>query len=391
MAIPSRSFHWRGSVGSLARWVRLAPAVLTAPVALAFEACTPAAPVSESAVPAGNQRDADGASEHCATWVAGCPGAGSARASAAESALGKPARPTPAPQKEVGDPVAEQTARAEDHGASPPPSAPPIDVPPDMVLVPAGTFTMGANDEGEMDERPAHRVTVPAFLLDITEVTQAAYKECVIAKVCRPASTLEDSRLTNGMAHVFRRPEHPVAGVSWDDAAQYCQWRGRRLPTEAEWERAARGDDDRRYVWGNEAPEPARHGAFGGRATTEPVGSFPAGQSAYGNLDLAGNLWEWVADDYDPFAYQRLTAATGTPGSCEEILDAQNQLRREGKQGFTGTNPIPTICEKVLRGGAYNYPLKGLRNSNRVHHPARFRIAVAGFRCAGDLSVTEPE
>jgi formylglycine-generating enzyme required for sulfatase activity len=102
---------------------------------------------------------------------------------------------------------------------------------------------------------------------------------------------------------------------------------------------------------------------------------------------LAGNLWEWVADDYDPFAYRRETARRGVPGSCEQILEAQDQLRRENKQGFTGTNPIPRECEKVLRGGAYNYRASGLRNSNRVHHPARYRIAVAGFRCARDLEV----
>lgn len=273
-------------------------------------------------------------------------------------------------------------------GASAPPVIPPtqpLEIPSDMALVPAGKFQMGADNEGERDERPAHEVTVGAFLLDLTEVTNAAYRECVDAKICRAASTLEDSRLTNGMAHVFRRPAHPVAGVSWDDARTYCEWKGKRLPTEAEWERTARADDNRRYVWGNETPDKQRHGVFGGKATTEPVGSYAEGKSAYGHLDLAGNVWEWVADDYDPFAYQRSTRSTGVPGSCEEIEAAQNQLRKEGKQGYTGTNPIPSECEKVLRGGAYNYKVDGLRNSNRVHHPARFRIAVAGFRCARDL------
>ncbi len=258
-----------------------------------------------------------------------------------------------------------------------------------MTLVPAGTFVMGADDEGEMDERPAHQVTVKAFLLDVTEVTNEAYQECVDAKVCRPASSLQGSALTNGMPQVFHRPQHPVVGVSWDDANRYCEWKGRRLPREAEWERAARGDDNRRYAWGNEEPDPKRHGCFGGKATTEPVGSYPEGKSAYGQLDLTGNVWEWVADDYDPFAYTRSTAGQGVPGSCDQIMQALDQLRREHKQGFTGTNPIPNECEKVLRGGAYNYRLSGLRNSNRVHHPSRFRIAVAGFRCARDVEVTK--
>lgn len=289
--------------------------------------------------------------------------------------------PAAAPTAPAPRAVAENTPEP---SIAPPDPAP--EIPADMSLVPGGEFQMGADAEGEMDERPAHRVLVQAFLLDLTEVTNAAYSTCVDAKVCRAASTLEDSHLTNGMSHVFRRPTHPVAGVSWDDAKTYCEWKGRRLPTEAEWERAARGDDNRRYVWGNTEPDNKRHGVFGGKATTEPVGSYPEGKSAYGQLDLAGNVWEWVADAYDPFAYQRSTRDQGIPGSCAEIEAAQNQLRREGKQGYTGTNPIPAECEKVLRGGAYNYKVGGLRNSNRVHHPARFRIAVAGFRCARDVA-----
>lgn len=302
-----------------------------------------------------------------------------------------PTQPEPAPAaaSATGAPAPALTANSPAPASVNEPPAPseppPLEIPSDMALVPAGTFLMGADDEGEQDERPAHEVSIGAFLLDLTEVTNAAYRECVTAKVCRAASTLEDSRLTNGMAHVFRRPTHPVAGVSWDDAKTYCEWKGRRLPTEAEWERTARADDNRRYVWGNEAPDKRRHGVFGGKATTEPVASYPEGKSAYGHFDLAGNVWEWVADDYDPFAYKRSTRSTGVPGSCQEIEAAQNQLRKEGKQGYTGTNPIPNECEKVLRGGAYNYKVDGLRNSNRVHHPARFRIAVAGFRCARDL------
>ncbi len=296
---------------------------------------------------------------------------------AAASALGDV--PAPAPRVAAG---AGSSASA---GGLVAPQAE-VKVPSDMVLVPEGTFAMGANQEGELDERPAHTVTIGAFLLDLTEVTNEAYDACVRVKVCAPPGSLEGSPLTNGMPRVFRLPKHPVVAVSWDDARRYCEWRGRRLPREAEWERAARADDDRRYVWGNEEPEPKRHGAFGGRATTAPVGSFPEGRSAFGNLDLAGNVWEWMADDYDPFAYVRETAGSGVPGSCEEILAVQDELRKGGKQGFTGSNPIPTECEKVLRGGAYNYPVKGLRNSNRVHHPGRFRIAVAGFRCARDVA-----
>jgi formylglycine-generating enzyme required for sulfatase activity len=254
-----------------------------------------------------------------------------------------------------------------------------------MLLVPGGTFLMGSNDTGEEDERPAHSVTVRAFQLDVTEVTNHAYGECVAAKVCPAPDSLAGSPLVNGNPREFHRPEHPVVGVSWDDAAGYCEFQGKRLPTEAEWERAARGEDGRSYVWGNDAPDPARHGVFGGKAATEDVKRYPDGRGPYGHFDLAGNVWEWVADEYDPYAYRRATAAEGRPGSCAEILATQDELRKRGLQGFTGTNPIPTECERVLRGGAYNYRVGGLRASNRVHHPSRFRIAVAGFRCAADV------
>jgi hypothetical protein len=97
-----------------------------------------------------------------------------------------------------------------------------------------------------------------------------------------------------------------------------------------------------------------------------------------------------VEDEYDPYAYVRATREQGVPGSCPEILAALSELRRRGLQGFTGKNPIPVECERVLRGGAYNYGVSGLRASNRVHHPAHFRIAVAGFRCAKDPDPAAP-
>jgi formylglycine-generating enzyme required for sulfatase activity len=254
-----------------------------------------------------------------------------------------------------------------------------------MLEVPGGSFEMGANDEGEQDERPAHRVSVATFWLDRTEVTNADYAACVTAAKCRVPDSLIGSKLTNGQPLVFKRPAHPVVGVAWSDARAYCEFRGKRLPREAEWERAARGDDGRRYVWGNEEPDPKRHGVFGGQATTRPVLGYPDGRGPYGHFDLAGNVWEWVEDEYDPYAYRRPGAERGVPGTCAEILEAQNELRRNGQQGFTGSNPIPFECERVLRGGAYNYRASGMRASNRVHHPGSFRIAVAGFRCAKDV------
>lgn len=280
--------------------------------------------------------------------------------------------------------------------AASPPSAgptsepsPAVEIPPDMLPVPEGTFPMGADDEGEQDERPLHRVTVRGFLLDETEVTNEAYLECVRAGACKPPRDGVAEAMGYGSDSAYRGARQPVVGVSWFDAKAYCEHVGKRLPTEAEWERAARGDDGRRFVWGDEPPsaERAAFSASSGGRTSE-VGSFPAGRGPYGHLDLAGNVWEWVEDAYDPYAYKRPTADRGVPGSCDEILAAQDELRRKNQQGYTGSNPIPTECERVLRGGAFNYHAAGLRASNRVHHPARFRILVAGFRCARDVPLS---
>jgi serine/threonine-protein kinase len=251
-----------------------------------------------------------------------------------------------------------------------------------MALVPAGPFTMGADRGGEEDEHPAHAVTLAAFWLDLTEVSNEAYDACVDAKVCRPHDP--KSSLVNhfGGDEAFRAPRQPISSISGDDATSYCQWKGKRLPTEAEWEKAARGADARRYPWGDETPDAERAVFATGR--TAEVGTHPKGAGPYGHLDMAGNVWEWIADIYDPYAYRRATADNGVPGTCEQVMAAQNELRRKGQQGFTGKNPIPTECERVLRGGAFNYDGPGLRSCNRVHHPSHFRLIMSGFRCAKD-------
>jgi formylglycine-generating enzyme required for sulfatase activity len=255
-----------------------------------------------------------------------------------------------------------------------------------MLLVPAGSFTMGADRGGEEDERPAHEVTLAAFYLDRTEVTNEAYEACVRAHAC-PSPDRNAARANHAGADArFRRPRQPVVGVSWHAASAYCAFRGARLPREAEWERAARDADGRRYPWGNEPPTPER--AVFGRSlregTTDDVATHPEGRGPYGHEDLAGNVWEWMNDEYDPYAYKRAGASRGEPGTCRAILAAQDELRRDGKQGYTGSNPIPTTCEHVLRGGAFNYDAPGLRTSNRVHHPGTYRLVMAGFRCAKD-------
>jgi formylglycine-generating enzyme required for sulfatase activity len=249
-----------------------------------------------------------------------------------------------------------------------------------MLLVPAGPFVMGADSGGEEDEHPAHSVTLLAFWLDKTEVTNAAWDECVASGTCRPKSPSVRAQHPD-----FNGPDQPVSGISWDDARGYCAWRGKRLPREAEFEKAVRDTDDRRFAWGNDAP--THETTVFSTGHPEDVGTHPAGRGPYGHDDLAGNVWEWMEDEYDPYAYRRPTAGQGVPGTCAEIMTALDELHREHKQGFTGSNPIPTECEHSIRGGAYNFDPHGLRATNRVHHPGRFRIPMLGLRCAKDAAV----
>lgn len=251
-----------------------------------------------------------------------------------------------------------------------------------MRLVPGGTFTMGADTGGEPDEHPAHPVTVAAFYLDTTEVTNEAYQACVEAGACEPPYAESAALNGYGSDRAFRAPRQPVSAIRWFDADAFCRFVGKRLPTEAEWERAARGDDGRRYPWGDEPPDASR-GRYRSRVTVE-VGSFPAGAGPYGHLDLAGNVWEWVADPYHPLAYRAEGADEGRVPTCEAAEAAYATLRAEGQQGFTGSNPIPDTCERVLRGGAFNYFPRGLRATNRVHHEPEARLVMSGFRCAAD-------
>jgi formylglycine-generating enzyme required for sulfatase activity len=174
-----------------------------------------------------------------------------------------------------------------------------------MVYVPVGEFLMGSTDSDPMtqdDEKPQHTVYLDAFWIDRTEVTNAQYKKCVSAGACRASSYANDSQ--------FNGDNQPVVGMDWNDAQAYCQWAGRQLPTEAQWEKAARGADGRIYPWGNQ-PATCEYAVMddvsgngcGKGHTAWPVGSKPKGVSPYGALDMAGNVWEWVADWYDDKYY----------------------------------------------------------------------------------------
>lgn len=180
-----------------------------------------------------------------------------------------------------------------------------------MILIPSGTFIMGSS-EGEKGEQPEHEVYLDNYWIDKTEVTNAMYYECVKGGGCEePLSDgfiAPKDHLTNQ-----DRAKYPVVFISWVNAEKYCQWVNRRLPTEAEWEKAARGSDKRIYPWGNEPPNLELLNSNQYHGDLMPVGSFPKGASPYGVLDMAGNSLEWVADWYDEYYYE-ISPATNPTG-----------------------------------------------------------------------------
>jgi formylglycine-generating enzyme required for sulfatase activity len=221
-----------------------------------------------------------------------------------------------------------------------------------MVLVPAGEFTMGSLG-GDSDEQPVRQVYVGAFFMDKHQVAVGQYARFLEATHQeRPA----DWTAMNKPAYQNR----PITNVDWAEADTYCKWAGKRLPTEAEWEKAARGTDGRTYPWGNEPPTRFHANAgkevFSNRGTLTPVGTFEAGKSPYGIYDMAGNVWEWVSDWYDQDYY---------------------------KSGPVQNPPGPRKGDyKVVRGGSWGSGADGLRAADRETHLLSFRGFGTGFRCA---------
>jgi sulfatase modifying factor 1 len=181
---------------------------------------------------------------------------------------------------------------------------------PEMVKVPAGWFWMG-NDQGRPSARPAHHIYLDAYAIDRTEVTRADFAKYV--------QSLKDSSAKWEVTDLLSSPNEPVTGVLWTDAAAYCRWAGKRLPTEAEWEKAARGTETFLYPWGDVWDPTLCNSAESGHGKVLPVGRYPRGASPYGALDMAGNAAEWVADYFDSLYYE--ISPSVNPSGPSQILD----------------------------------------------------------------------
>ena len=231
-----------------------------------------------------------------------------------------------------------------------------------MVNIPGGTFTMGSPDgAGNPQEHPRHRVTVAPFALDLTLVTVGAYRACVGSGACTAAGTEqhgtpfagpEQNAFCNGPR--TDRDDHPINCVEWSQAVAYCNWAGKRLPSEEEWEYAARGPDDRAYPWGADAPSSrvcwsrVTGDDFAHAKGTCPVGAYPAGDSAFGVHDMVGNVWVWTSSVWSP--------------AFDKPLDPSARVVRGG--GWRDSNPSE------------------FRSANRNGSDLPDRVINLGFRCA---------
>lgn len=244
----------------------------------------------------------------------------------------------------------------------------PVDMDDYWVTIPAGEFQMGSSDEQIVealkvcsncdfsDEQPQHWVDLPEYQIGKYEVTNKQYNQCIRARVC-----------TRNL--VTEMLDHPVVSVNWYEAQTYCGWVGGRLPTEAEWEKAASWDDEKKiklvYPWGNAID--CLYANFWGKdggcvGTTTPVGTYPDGVSPYGLFDMAGNVWEWVSDSYKRDYYSPL-----------------------GDKIFNPQGPINRGLLRVLRGGSWHWEDGDIRSANRNFDDPTLTYFKVGFRCARDV------
>jgi len=251
--------------------------------------------------------------------------------------------PRPAPEQSTPQPTTGLV------GATPQASPIPRQTaaPEGMVFVPGGTFKMG-RDDGDEIERPAHIVEVKPFFIDLKEVTNEEYQRFISATKRRAPTHWIRGKIPGGQM------KYPVINVSWSDANAYARWSKKRLPTEAEWEFAARGTDGRIYPWGNEWKPDYANAGQGKKGRLFETGRYAAGASPFGALDMCGNVWEWTASDFKDYPGRKIASSLAGAGL------------------------------KVIRGGAYDAGLKNVTTTYRGAVSPDHAYDKTGFRCARD-------
>jgi formylglycine-generating enzyme required for sulfatase activity len=240
-------------------------------------------------------------------------------------------------------------------------------------------FVMGSDHDGK-GEKPAHHAVVThAFYIDRTEVRADAYAACVADGAC----SLNKVHAGDLVESVFgcntdkERPKHPANCIDRAQAEKYCASVKKRLPTEAEWEYAARGNDGREFPWGSTVPTRCAQailtgmmGECGERKGTWEVATTTDGKSPFGALDMAGNVWEWVADGWDPYPAAAAVDAGAGDASARAILDPRSPLVPTGKG--------------ILRGGSWDYSVSSAKTAYRLPFAATSGNVSTGVRCARD-------
>jgi iron(II)-dependent oxidoreductase len=237
--------------------------------------------------------------------------------------------------------------------------------------IPAGTFPMGTNyDRADVQDRPQHAVRLPAYRIDKYLVTNAQYARFIAETQHRPPSTWKNGRIPEGQLL------YPVTLVNWYDASAYAQWAGKRLPTEAEWEKAARGTDARRWPWGN-SMDPKRLNTYYNVGSATNVDVYRNGVSPYGVYDMAGNVSEWVEDDFLPYP--------GTDAPADVFQGKVNRMLTPEDRALKLSEQVPVAQHyKVLRGGSWKSDPFSTATYHRGFNWPSYASDFFGFRCATD-------
>lgn len=247
-----------------------------------------------------------------------------------------------------------------------------------MVSVPAGPFIMGSNQESTgAQNRPQHTVTLPAYKIDKYLVTYAQYARFVVAKNYRPPSDWEQGRIPIG------REMQPVTMVSWYDAHNYCAWANKRLPTEAEWEKAARGTDGRRWPWGNRM-DTSRLNTYYTVGSATDVTKYPSGASPYGAMDMAGNVFQWMNDEF--------VAYPGSDAPAELFKAKVGRATTAEDRAMKVVDLVGVDAKyKVLRGGSWKSDPFSTATYHRNYSLPNLASDFFGFRCAADVPAIEKQ